>query len=334
MIHSILLCKECGSRLNPDSNSYVCACCFNRYPIRDGILILQDKAVNLRISKNIINLHEIRENRILNGLFIKSDIEYYTQLAGATYTDYHSQLLSPFLRDSIILDIGCGQIPYINSFSNKDKEIAAYYGLDLSEESLLIAKKYYKSNFPLIFIKHSAHNLPFPDNSVDVIISSEVLEHLDNPISHLQEINRVCKVGGYLSLSMPCASMYFYPYNLAVILMNPLKWYKKINSHRYWAEALTWHPGIRPSILRKWIVESGFHILRHETKEFYYNTPVQLVSRVLYFLEKLGVDKAGDLFHNYVEFTARMLSLDIPIIKWLGIRQFILCQKIRDSDSF
>ncbi len=49
---------------------------------------------------------------------------------------------------------------------------------------------------------------------MDIVVSSEVLEHLDHPKEYLQEIYRVMKEGGYLSLSTPCVSTYFYPHNL------------------------------------------------------------------------------------------------------------------------
>ncbi len=47
--------------------------------------------------------------------------------------------------------------------------------------------------------------LPFLDNSFDIVICSEVLEHIPNYKSMLQEINRVIKSEGVLAISVPRA---------------------------------------------------------------------------------------------------------------------------------
>lgn len=48
------------------------------------------------------------------------------------------------------------------------------------------------------------YHLPYPDDSFDVIIMCEVLEHLNfNPLPVLAEINRVLKKGGFIYLAMP-----------------------------------------------------------------------------------------------------------------------------------
>ncbi|MBF0113100.1 MAG: methyltransferase domain-containing protein [Desulfamplus sp.] len=46
-------------------------------------------------------------------------------------------------------------------------------------------------------------NLPFCDNSFDVVICSEVLEHIQDETKALRELKRVLKVGGELAVSVP-----------------------------------------------------------------------------------------------------------------------------------
>jgi len=284
-----------------------------------------NEAIDLRMHKTILDLHELRKERKYYELYIQSDVEYAARLHSINFADFHAELLSPYITDSVILDLGCGQLPYINSFSgNKVKE---FYGVDLSVESLTIARRHFNRTFPLTLVRHGVRNIPFRDASVDIVVSSEVLEHLDHPINYLREIYRVMKKGGYLSLSTPCASMYFYPHNLAYVGMRPFDWFKKLNCHNYWEEALSWHPGLRPSILQKWVREVGFSIERHETRLWYYYTPVRLIWRLFSLLEKMGIFSAGNIFSKYLKYTDNLLASNIPIIKWFGIRQFILCQK-------
>jgi len=45
--------------------------------------------------------------------------------------------------------------------------------------------------------------LPFPDGSFDVVLSTEVIEHLDAHIGIVHELGRIVKPGGHLVLSMP-----------------------------------------------------------------------------------------------------------------------------------
>ena len=49
----------------------------------------------------------------------------------------------------------------------------------------------------------AAEKLVLKDNSVDVIISAELLEHVFNPTAVLEEYSRVLKPGGLLTLSLP-----------------------------------------------------------------------------------------------------------------------------------
>ena len=50
------------------------------------------------------------------------------------------------------------------------------------------------------------HNpLPFPDNSVDLVYSYMVVEHLRDPFFHFQEMHRVLKPGGIFRVGVPNA---------------------------------------------------------------------------------------------------------------------------------
>ena len=217
--------------------------------------------------------------------------------------------------------MGCGQLPYLNLFD--ENEISNYYGIDLSYSSLGIAKRNFKKKFPLLLLQHGVFDVPFPDESCDAVISSEVIEHLENPRAYLLETYRVLKKGGYLSLSTPNVSLYFYPHNILNFLKNPRGWLKKVNAHKYWEEALSWHPGLRPEILKSWLAEVGFKVVRHESKLWYYHTPIKLFWRTCLLGEKLGI-KSSHLFRYWLAFTDKILDSNLPLIKWAGIRQFIL----------
>lgn len=116
--------------------------------------------------------------------------------------DYPNKIynfLLPKVQNKIVLDLGCGTGKFMQKFH---KETTKYYGLDLSNEQLNIAKEKVKDN-NVKFICCSAENIPLPDNSVDVIISTWVLGtilEIDRRDKVLEEMKRVLKKGGNIYL--------------------------------------------------------------------------------------------------------------------------------------
>jgi len=53
------------------------------------------------------------------------------------------------------------------------------------------------------------HAIPLPDSSIDAIICSSVLEHVENPIRAMEEMYRILRPGGKLFLFVPST----YPYH-------------------------------------------------------------------------------------------------------------------------
>ena len=60
-----------------------------------------------------------------------------------------------------------------------------------------------KNNNTYEFINHDIRNLPLKDNSQDLVICSEVLEHVPNYEAVLAECYRVLKPAGVLLISVP-----------------------------------------------------------------------------------------------------------------------------------
>lgn len=86
-----------------------------------------------------------------------------------------------------VLDLGCGDQPYAHHYSSRtDFSIPADYTV--------------RSR---IAVQLSAMALPFRDQSIDVVLFSEVLEHLVDPQLALMEVGRVLKPGGKLLLTTP-----------------------------------------------------------------------------------------------------------------------------------
>ncbi|KKR21171.1 MAG: Methylase involved in ubiquinone/menaquinone biosynthesis [Parcubacteria group bacterium GW2011_GWE2_39_37] len=91
-----------------------------------------------------------------------------------------------------ILDVGCGIKPYQNLFKQADE----YIGIDIKGGGHFNQAKFVDRYFDGL-------NIPFAENSFDLIICTQVLEHSENPIGLLKEMNRALKKDGQLYLTMP-----------------------------------------------------------------------------------------------------------------------------------
>jgi ubiquinone/menaquinone biosynthesis C-methylase UbiE len=59
----------------------------------------------------------------------------------------------------------------------------------------------------VIFMHSNVMNLPFEDGHFDHVIAASLLNLLNDPISALQEMRRVCKPGGKVSVLVPQAGI-------------------------------------------------------------------------------------------------------------------------------
>lgn len=68
-----------------------------------------------------------------------------------------------------------------------------------------LTDKNFKLNKSIFHFKQVDANqkLPYKNSSFGVVISSETIEHLENPKHFMQEINRILKPGGLFILSTP-----------------------------------------------------------------------------------------------------------------------------------
>ncbi len=108
-----------------------------------------------------------------------------------------SELFPTDVKDQKILDIGCSD----GSFgSNLTKQGANVYGVDISPLAAKLAKKKLEDTF---VVDVNNQKLPFSAKYFDLIIASEVIEHLFDPKFFLSEVNRVLKDNGSFIITTP-----------------------------------------------------------------------------------------------------------------------------------
>ncbi|MFI7007296.1 class I SAM-dependent methyltransferase [Streptomyces sp. NPDC050145] len=122
--------------------------------------------------------------------------------SGTPRTVRQTRILARALADTpgaTVLDLGCGD----GSAAATAAALLPGHrlvGVDWSQDALRRAA----ARIPYVVRGElSDHGLPFADGAADAVLFSEVIEHLVDPDSALDEIRRVLRPGGHLMLSTP-----------------------------------------------------------------------------------------------------------------------------------
>lgn len=87
----------------------------------------------------------------------------------------------------VIVDVGCGEKPYKDWFGSIDR----YIGVDVFDGP------------GVDIVDDNETDWGIDDESADVVLSTQVLEHVENPEHTLSQIRRVLQRGGYAIISVP-----------------------------------------------------------------------------------------------------------------------------------
>lgn len=100
-----------------------------------------------------------------------------------------------------VLDLGCGTGTLIQQLIHLTPT-AIFHGLDTSVEMLNIAKQKLPKSVTLS--SGRADTLPFPDDSFDLVVSTNAFHYLRSPANVIQEVKRVLKPAGRLVITDWC----------------------------------------------------------------------------------------------------------------------------------
>jgi SAM-dependent methyltransferase len=102
-------------------------------------------------------------------------------------------------RDAVVLDVGAGDCPHRALFDR-----CTYIAQDFKR--LDPQKLQGRGGYGSIGIASDVAAIPMRDHVVDVILCTEVLEHVPDPISSVREFGRLLRPGGILLLTAPLRS--------------------------------------------------------------------------------------------------------------------------------
>lgn len=143
--------------------------------------------------------------------------DHSQQISSAYYVEKELSTRSP---GCIVLDLGCGTGQSINVFRKYDSQVV-WKGLDI-EDSPEVSQR---QRADVEFYDFDGVNIPFDDETFDIVYSNQVFEHVRYPEQLLAEVRRVLKPEGAFIGSVSALEPYhsfsywnFTPYGWFVIL--------------------------------------------------------------------------------------------------------------------
>ncbi|MFP4567333.1 MAG: class I SAM-dependent methyltransferase [Candidatus Woesearchaeota archaeon] len=112
------------------------------------------------------------------------------------YYSIFDEFLEKIPKGVVAMDFGCGN-GYITNYVQQALN-AQMTGIDVDEDRLVFAKQYVVNSE---IKKHDLYELSsFPENSIDLAVATESLEHLDNPKYVMEQISRITSTYGLFSV--------------------------------------------------------------------------------------------------------------------------------------
>ncbi len=110
--------------------------------------------------------------------------------------------------EDVILDIPCGRGFYLNMIRYVSK--CHLVGAELDGDVIRKAQANVGHLPDIQLNQANIYALPYPDNTFDAVILSEILEHIDDDVAGLREVYRVLKPNGVVAITVPNADYPFW----------------------------------------------------------------------------------------------------------------------------
>ena len=212
-------------------------------------------------------------------------------------------LSSKIHENPLLLDVGCGVGSNLSLLDSMGFKVI---GLDSEIYSLSLTKRRF-SAIPLI--NGNLLSLPFKTNSIEIIIASDVLEHLEEDTIGIKEIHRVLKQEGEAILTVPAFQFLWGIQD-------------EVGSHkrRY----------SKNQFIKK-IEREGFEVLRSSYFNFFLFFPILLIRRIIQ-LFNLKVESENNINSPFLNSIFKaVFSLEPYLLKYFvfpfGVSFFCIMRK-------
>ena len=118
---------------------------------------------------------------------------------------YMADIVPQYAGGSRLLDVGCGNGYLLAEISRRRPELELW---GLEPATALVTGTQSRGNGRWHIVAASALEVPFSSASFDIIMMTEVLEHMKKPVAVLRELTRLLKPAGRLIITIPNMSAY------------------------------------------------------------------------------------------------------------------------------
>lgn len=333
--YQLIRCPNCRGKLLKEKDSLICASCRTKFYRSEGFWNLmpttgqyepseKDKMVYSQMKENLEKVSYTGPRGIISRYSLhKIQDENYQILLRYTNLDHKR-----------ILEMGCGRGYFANKVASNHN--VSYVAADYELNNLKYAKELGNTDFLDLCFLGNIYKIPFADESFDIVVIAEVLEHLEEPDSAMKELTRVLQKGGILLASVPNSIMWFYPWSLLATLWDAVKHPFNQNSGFYRFvlhlkrlcndnDVGMYHRPFLPMQFRRLFNKAHYEIRHHKTSIFYFWHPPFST-----FIEKYGrkPSKFSERLTCYfLKVTDFLIDSELPLLRWIGTRQHILGRK-------
>ncbi|MFA5793497.1 MAG: methyltransferase domain-containing protein [Candidatus Brocadiia bacterium] len=201
-----------------EDGRFLCVSCGTIYPVKDGVIDASNEKHQRGQGSVSWDRDKFEEFYSKRGYY-ETAAEWVQPFVPDFVQDYrYSRITGRILEwlrpqpGSKILYVGCGVgwlfFEILKIFPMQNLE---FFGLDVVYSNIrnLIYRKKKEGRPNIVGIVGDAQTLPFPDDSFDIVVSSEVLEHIYDKQAAIKEIYRVLKPGGRFIFSTPSREAIF-----------------------------------------------------------------------------------------------------------------------------
>lgn len=170
---------------------------------------LKDKLSETINHKNFINLSQEKKDSILLSMAEMQFQGYQLHPFDRFFPNYN---LKEMISNKTVLDLGCWCGGMAVSVAERWC-VREMFGIDINDNFIRAANMFASKRNDCIKYKFQVgfgESLPYEDNFFDVIVNSDVLEHVKSVKNTLEECKRVIKPGGMILSVFPS---YYEPFN-------------------------------------------------------------------------------------------------------------------------
>ena len=264
--------------------------------IKDGIPIILPRMKNE--IKKLTSFHINLNSEFDYIEHYKKDAEYFDyfldidNITESERSRLNQKIYSLINKNSkSILDVGCGNGWLSKMMQNDHNNIVS---LDIS--FINVKKTLMNQSHP----NHSGivadvFHLPFPDDTFDTIIASEIMEHIYDPIKFIECLFQVLKPGGQLIISTPYNERI--PLSLCVHCNKPTP--RDAHLHTFNKENIK---GFIPSVVKKWQTKTI-------SNQYLLKTRITFLLRKIPFIVWEAIDSiANKIFKNPTRLVLKILK--------------------------